>query len=97
MHLRNQYHSLKSIKRKESKPAKSKLNKEELCSKAEASACTPKESILLSEEDNDKERKPYKFNLNKEELCCKEKASDLAPEEPISLAKEDKREKKETF
>ena len=32
----------------------SKLNKEELCSKAEASACAPEEPILLSEEDKKK-------------------------------------------
>ena len=38
------------------KPYKFKLNKEELCCKAEASACAPEESILLAEEDrNNKE------------------------------------------
>ena len=39
------------IIRKEKKPYKYKLNKEELCCKAEASACAPVESILFPKED----------------------------------------------
>ena len=39
-------------KKKKRKPLKSNLNKEELCCKAETSACAPEESIKLSEENN---------------------------------------------
>ena len=41
---------------KTKKPYKFKLNKEELCCKAEASDCAPEEPILLSEEDKNKQQ-----------------------------------------
>ena len=65
-----------------------------MCLKAEANACAPEESILLSNEDKGKERKPYKSKSNKAELCCKAQASACAPEEPIRFAEEDKRKVK---
>ena len=93
-HLKNQFHYLKKIKRKERKPDKSKHNKEELCCREEASACAPEEPILFPVEDKKKSKLP-KSKLNKEELCCNAEASACAPEEPILLPEEDKRKRKE--
>ena len=73
----------KQLRERKSIPSKPKYNKEELCCKAEASACAPEEPILLSEEDKGKERKHSKFKSNKEELCFKAVASACAPEESI--------------
>ena len=58
-----------------------------MCCKAEASACAPDESILLSGEDK-KWGRLAKFKLNKEELCCKAEASACTPEESILLSED---------
>ena len=79
VHLWKESYYLKKIKRKKRKHPKFKFNKEELCCKAEASACAPEEPRLISEEGKRKESKPSKFKHNKEELCCKAEASACTP------------------